>query len=485
MTLRWTEFHQWTSYTRQAPAPVQDISPTPTRPEDGLKLPEPELLNIPLQEALQERRSHTSGFEAFDLQALSNLLKHAVGSSGPLWHGVQRRTYPSAGGFYPVAVQVVSVNLPDLPRGVYRYEALGHSLQWVGGFDPQELDFLMDNTSLQEVPALVFLTGNFEQPTRKYGDRAYRFLLQESGHIMQNLQLVGTALQFNTLPLGCFKDDTARQLLSNSEEVLYAMLLGKSPRATPVIHAKAQYLQHRLYTPQLNRLMPEILSLPAGKFWFMVKGDGGEHLRLRFAPEIQTEVQNLVQAGQEQGWISAAPLTPYEPEVGLFGGETAMQHAHRFFEMDAWLALHAHKLDTNNRYLTSHLWMTLMLRSCGLDSFEQWDVWQKLGQVRPPARPEHHKLVEQISAAVQRIGSLSTDRLWEELLGRVPEMGVWKDELTLWGKAMQGLLAHGPLERGLRSILAVHVIFHSNRMLFNLTEQVLFTAAWQHACQPE
>jgi len=40
----------------------------------------------------------------------------------------------------------------------------------------------------------------------KYGERGYRFLLFEAGHIMQNLLLVASALGVSALPIGGFVD---------------------------------------------------------------------------------------------------------------------------------------------------------------------------------------------------------------------------------------------------------------------------------------
>ena len=52
----------------------------------------------------------------------------------------------------------------------------------------------------------VALTGISMKTKLKYGERGYRFLLFEAGHIMQNLLLVASALGVSALPIGGFVD---------------------------------------------------------------------------------------------------------------------------------------------------------------------------------------------------------------------------------------------------------------------------------------
>jgi hypothetical protein len=73
------------------------------------------------------------------------------------------------------------------------------------------------------------VVGDGERVSRKYGERAVRFLLQESGHLMQNLCLLSASLGLVTVPLGgYFERDIARQLvLPRSDLVLYVGICGR------------------------------------------------------------------------------------------------------------------------------------------------------------------------------------------------------------------------------------------------------------------
>jgi nitroreductase len=63
---------------------------------------------------------------------------------------------------------------------------------------------------------------------RKYGERSRRFLLQESGHLMQTLCLASASLGLATVPMGGYLERAiARELvLPETDVVLYAGVAG-------------------------------------------------------------------------------------------------------------------------------------------------------------------------------------------------------------------------------------------------------------------
>jgi len=69
---------------------------------------------------------------------------------------------------------------------------------------------------------------------KKYGDRGYRYILLEAGHVMQNLNLACTSLGLGSCNIGGFFDDELAGLLGlpvAQEAVLYAVAIGM-PAAT-------------------------------------------------------------------------------------------------------------------------------------------------------------------------------------------------------------------------------------------------------------
>ena len=68
----------------------------------------------------------------------------------------------------------------------------------------------------------------------RYGERGYRYLFLDAGHVCQNLYLAGEALQCGVCALGAFDDDAIDQLLGLDGEdqfVIYAASVGKPDRA--------------------------------------------------------------------------------------------------------------------------------------------------------------------------------------------------------------------------------------------------------------
>jgi SagB-type dehydrogenase family enzyme len=63
----------------------------------------------------------------------------------------------------------------------------------------------------------------------KYGERSYRFVLLEAGHIAQNILLAATGVGAAALPVGGFQDDCINELvgLDGCEDMtLYLILVG-------------------------------------------------------------------------------------------------------------------------------------------------------------------------------------------------------------------------------------------------------------------
>jgi SagB-type dehydrogenase family enzyme len=76
---------------------------------------------------------------------------------------------------------------------------------------------------------LWVLVGDADRVACKYGERAVRFLLQEAGHLMQNLCLMSAALRLVTVPLGGYleRDVAHRLVLPRTDLVLYVGVCGK------------------------------------------------------------------------------------------------------------------------------------------------------------------------------------------------------------------------------------------------------------------
>lgn len=208
---------------------------------DLVELPTDVELSGSLADALHKRRSvRTYGTEGLSASALSTLLLYSCGVTAehevtdPAFSATQRfRAYPSPGALYPVEVYPIVVHATDLDPGVYYYSQPRHGLRPLSTDGTVDLEALLYDPVADETPSvLLVLTGAFWRAKIKYGPRGYRYVLQESGHLTQNLLLVASAANVAAVPLGSFRDDAVNDLLGVDgvdEAALYAVALGSPP----------------------------------------------------------------------------------------------------------------------------------------------------------------------------------------------------------------------------------------------------------------
>jgi SagB-type dehydrogenase family enzyme len=158
---------------------------------------------------------------------LSRLLQGCHGVTGPLSAG----PVPTAGQLQALELYLVVFEAGWLPAGLYHYDRAGHHLsQIAAGAGRADWERRVPSLGLVRGGALLWVVvGDGGRVSRKYGARAVRFLLQEAGHLMQNLCLFSASVGWVTVPLGgYFERDLARQLvLPRTDLVLYVGLCGK------------------------------------------------------------------------------------------------------------------------------------------------------------------------------------------------------------------------------------------------------------------
>jgi len=160
------------------------------------------LPNIPLQNSLLLRSSRRAFSETpLSIQTLSSLLYYSAGVK----NDKEKRFYPSAGARYPLETYVCSLNT-ELPKGLYHYNLRGNRLELIGSKKTPFPASLLNQEWIQSAGCVIFVTAVFERTTMKYRDRGYRYMLMESGHLMQNFSLVSSALNLGGCIIGGFVD---------------------------------------------------------------------------------------------------------------------------------------------------------------------------------------------------------------------------------------------------------------------------------------
>jgi SagB-type dehydrogenase family enzyme len=221
--------------TPEGPAPP----PEPGR-EDPVAAWFPLPAGIPVPGALDDLVRDRVSCRAFSdrpigIAELATLLWTGYGvTAGPDEQSVYLvdRAVPSAGGLYPLEVSLLARAVDGLPPGVYHYVPYAEGLEQVrGGAVPAALVgyLFMSQRWAAEAAAVLVLSAVCRRSLGKYGDRGYRYLLLEAGHVAQNVVLAASGLGLGAVNLGGFFDDELSDLLgidAESEIVLYGMAVG-------------------------------------------------------------------------------------------------------------------------------------------------------------------------------------------------------------------------------------------------------------------
>jgi len=196
-----------------------------------IELPEPEYAGMTVEEALKKRRSiRNYSTKPISKAQLSQLLFAAQGVTGRMY-GKALRTAPSAGALYPFEIYIVANNVQDLPQGIYHYSVLDHTLEPVksGDFRGQITDAGLDQEMLGDAGVTFVLSAIFDRVRHKYGERGFRYVYMEAGHISQNIYLQAVSLGLGSVCAGAFLDEKVNQLIDvdgRREAVVYLHAVG-------------------------------------------------------------------------------------------------------------------------------------------------------------------------------------------------------------------------------------------------------------------
>ncbi|MEU4179432.1 methyltransferase, FxLD system [Streptomyces sp. NPDC026589] len=195
-------------------------------------------------------------------------------------------------------------------------------------------------------------------------------------------------------------------------------------------------------------------------WWFMNK----QPWPLRYladapSPIIESLLSDLVGDGVVVSWLPSV----YEPEAEAFGGPDAMDAAHGLFHSDSrHLLIYQPGPEHLGRKETAVLLASAMMRGAGLDWFEQGDVWAKVANLRPVAGVLSHARVAELTPFVRKLMSADAHSL-SLRDGPLHGHSAWVTAFERAGATLADLAQRGALTRGLRAVIAHHIIFHANR----------------------
>ncbi|KPI27136.1 Thiopeptide-type bacteriocin biosynthesis domain containing protein [Actinobacteria bacterium OV320] len=213
-----------------------------------------------------------------------------------------------------------------------------------------------------------------------------------------------------------------------------------------------------------ERLGPTLIEAETDRqltgWWFMNKQPWPlRYLADKPAPAIESLLSDLIGDGVA---VSCLPCI-YEPETDTFGGPEAMDAAHELFHCDSRHLLTYQPSPMHlGRRETAVLLASAMMRGAGLDWFEQGDVWAKVAALRPPTAPPPPERVAELSPPMRKLMTADAHSLCRPD-GPLHAHEEWVTAFERAGAALANLAGRGALTRGLRAVIAHHVIFHANR----------------------
>ena len=213
------------------PGPPGFFPPLPSL--STVDLPDPktvELEDLSLRKAIDDRKSEREFLvdQSISLEALSYLL----------WatQGVKEadrmdafKTVPSAGARHPLETFILPQRVDDLDPGLYRYVGPEHLIQNLQA--PDDIAESVAATSLQpeliQNSAVTFIwTAVAYRTTWRYGDRGYRYIHLEAGHVGQNLYLASQLVGCGVCTTAAFNDDDLNRVLRIDGSDHFAVYMG-------------------------------------------------------------------------------------------------------------------------------------------------------------------------------------------------------------------------------------------------------------------
>ena len=232
------EFMQKTRYRHLGPSD-QDLGlpqpPLALPPGPGsalIDLPSPvtaKIAPIDLRRAIDTRVSvRRYAPTSLGLDELSFLLWCTQGVKQVIGSHATMRTVPSAGARHAFETYLLINRVGELEAGLYRFLAVEHKLQIcrLGGDLAAAVTAAAFGQEFVAASAATFLwTAVAYRMAWRYGQRGYRYLHLDAGHVCQNLYLAAEAVGCGVCAIAAFDDDRISAILSLDDPAQFAVYL--------------------------------------------------------------------------------------------------------------------------------------------------------------------------------------------------------------------------------------------------------------------
>jgi len=208
------------------------------RSGEKFDLPDPNKIDSAIKKLINHRSSIREYQDAaISKDELSYLLWCTQGVKEKVGNIHTLRTVPSAGARHALETFILVNKVDGLTPGLYRYLALEHKIQ----------EFIISDVICDKIThgclgqdfvkesAVTFIwVCVVERMTWRYGERGYRYVLLDAGHVCQNLYLAAESLGCGVCAIGAFDDDIMNKLLGldgKEKFVIYIAAVGRKKRA--------------------------------------------------------------------------------------------------------------------------------------------------------------------------------------------------------------------------------------------------------------
>ena len=240
------EFMEKTKYPHLGPSSQQRGE---TQPPLQVSLGEGERTSLPavealsakgigLREAIEVRRSIRKYSEsALSTEDLSFLLWATQGVRETLDTRATFRMVPSAGARHPFETVLLVNRVDGLDAGLYQYEALEHRLMQLPAPSDatEQLTAACHGQGMVTTSAVTFVwVADIVRTTWRYGERGYRYIHLDAGHVCQNLYLAAEPVGAGVCAIAAFDDDDVNRLLrldGSDRFAVYIAAVGKKQEA--------------------------------------------------------------------------------------------------------------------------------------------------------------------------------------------------------------------------------------------------------------
>jgi SagB-type dehydrogenase family enzyme len=198
-----------------------------------IELPDPASIHVPpadLRRVIEQRRSVRAYSEqSLTLQELSWLLWATQGVEKVISRPATLRAVPSAGARHAFETYLLANKVEGITPGLHRYAAGEHKLV--------EIDTAPDMAErvaaaawgqdfVTESAATFIWVAVLARMYWRYGERAYRYLFLDAGHVCQNLYLAAEAIGCGVCAIGAFYEDLLHPLLGIDGDQQFVVYLG-------------------------------------------------------------------------------------------------------------------------------------------------------------------------------------------------------------------------------------------------------------------